>query len=219
MTVLLVLFVFLGFALADWIVSRGKVPSVAKAQAVPAAGELVVDGCKIAKDVRYHPGHAWCLQERKHVERVGIDEFAAALAGPMDKIDLPKPGQWLRQGQKAWGFSRNGEKVEMVSPVEGEVMQVNTEVVKDPSLIRKDPYGLGWLLVVKVPDEESTTRNLLPTSLVPNWMRNAMEALYASQMQLVGATAADGGTLVEDPAAALPAPEWRKLAGQFFLTL
>ena len=106
----------------------------------------------------------------------------------------------------------------MVSPVEGEVLEVNSEVVKDPGLLRSDPYGKGWLMVVHVPDEENTGRNLLPKSLVPNWMRAAVEALYARQPQLVGATAADGGRPVNDLAAALPATEWRSLAGEFFLT-
>ncbi len=147
-----------------------------------------------------------------------MDEFAAALAGSIDKIELPKRGQWLRQGQKAWGFSRNGEKVEMVSPVEGEVMEINSAVVKDPSLLRQDPYGKGWLMLVNVPDEESTGRNLLPTNLVSNWMRSAMEALYGRQLQLVGATSADGGRLVNDPTAGMPGTEWREMASEFFLT-
>jgi glycine cleavage system H protein len=217
MTVVLVLVTFLIFVLADFIVSRGKAPHIAVEQS-PDLEPAILDGFAVSDKVRYHPGHAWCLQERKHLERVGIDEFAATLAGPIEKIELPKPGQWIRQGQKAWGFSRNGQKVEMVSPIEGEVIEVNSEVAKDPSLLRQDPYGRGWLLVVHVPDEESTGRNLLPASLVPNWMRSAVEALYARQPQLAGATAADGGRPVEDPIAGIADAEWSKLAGEFFLT-
>ena len=219
MTVVLVLVTFLIFALLDYILSRGKLPQIAVAESTqPGLEPALVDGFKLSDKVRYHPGHAWCLRERKHLERVGVDEFAVTLAGPVDKIELPKPGQWIRQGQKAWAFSRNGEKVEMVSPVEGEVLEVNTEVAKDPSILRSDPYGRGWLMVVHVPDEESTTRNLLPASVVPNWLRSAVEALYARQPQLAGATAADGGLPVENLTAALPGVEWRKLAGEFFLT-
>lgn len=219
MTVILVLVTFLIFAVVDYLVSRGRVPQVA-VEATPKPGVLpgIVDGFSVSDKVRYHPGHAWCLQERKHLERVGVDQFAATVAGPIEKIELPRPGQWIRQGQKAWVFSRNGEKVEMVSPVEGEVVEVNTEVAKDPSLLRKDPFGRGWLMVVHVPDEENTGRNLLPASLVRNWMRSAVETLYARQPQFAGATAADGGLPVEDLTAALPGIEWRKLAGEFFLT-
>jgi len=219
MTVVLVLITFLIFALVDYILSRGKVPQVAVEETPkPGLVPAFVDGFTVSDKVRYHPGHAWCMQERKHLERVGVDEFAAALAGAVDKIELPRPGQWIRQGQKAWAFSRNGEKVEMVSPIEGEVIEVNSDVAKDPSLLRKDPYGRGWLMIVHVPDEENTGRNLLPASLVPNWMRSAAEALYARQPQFAGATAADGGRPVDDLTAALPGLEWRKLAGEFFLT-
>ena len=72
---------------------------------------------------------------------------------------------------------------------------------------------------MNVPDELNTSRNLLPSNLVPSWMRTAMEALYASQMQLVGATSADGGQLVQDPTAGLRSADWRRLASESFLTL
>jgi len=219
MTVVLVLVTFLIFALVDYFLSRGKVPRLAvEATRAPATEPVIFDGFAVSGKVRYHPGHAWCLRERKHLERVGVDQFAANLAGSVEKIELPRPGQWIRQGQRAWAFSRNGEKVDMVSPVEGEVIEVNTEVAKDPSLLRQDPYGRGWLFMVHVPDEENTARNLLPVSLVGNWMRSAVEALYARQPQFAGATAADGGRPVEDLIAALPGLEWRKMAREFFLT-
>jgi hypothetical protein len=73
-------------------------------------------------------------------------------------------------------------------------------------------------MTVHVPDEENTTRNLLPARLVPLWMRNAAEALYASQPQLAGATAADGGRPSPDLANALGNAQWEKLTREFFLT-
>jgi hypothetical protein len=90
-------------------------------------------------------------------------------------------------------FIRDGQKTEMVSPTEGEVMAVNAEVVGNPALLRQDPYGKGWLLSVHVPDEENTGRNLVPSMLVGEWMREAVERLYGRQPALAGAVAADGG--------------------------
>ena len=136
--------------------------------------------------------------------RVGADEFAAALVGKIEKIELPKPGQWIRQGQKVISFFRDGQKTEMVSPTEGEVMAVNSDVLENPTLLRQDPYGKGWLVSVHVPDEENTTRNLIPRMLVGEWMREAVERLYARQPALAGAVAADGGRPAEDLMAALP---------------
>jgi len=137
--------------------------------------------------------------------------------GKLERIELPRPGSWLRQGQRALTFYRDGEKTQMVSPTEGEVTEVNVEALKDPSLLRKDPYGRGWLLVVHAPDEETVARNLIPRSMVQSWMREAVERLYARQPQLAGAVAADGGRPAEDLFAALADASWKQLTEEFFL--
>src|SRR5579871_1763126 len=190
MTVLLVLVTFSIFILLDWVINRRKAPQVAVAPAHTASPSLqpsYVEGFLVPEQLSYHPGHAWALQERRNLVRVGADEFAAALLGRVERIELPKPGQWLRQGQKSWSFFRDGEKTEMVSPTEGEVVEINPEVAANPELLRNDPYGKGWLALIHVPDEESTSRNLVPRGMVRTWMREAVGRLYARQPQLAGA--------------------------------
>ena len=220
MTVLLVLFTFAAFAILDYALNRNPV-STAKplAKTVPRmAGPSYVEGFEMAEGVRYHPGHTWLLRERQHLARVGADEFAARLAGKISKIELPKPGQWIRQGQVAWTLYRNGERTSMVSPIEGEVVEVNPDVLNDPSLLRQEPYGKGWLMTVHVPDEEGTWRNLLPPNMVRNWMKDAVARLYVRQPALAGAAAADGGRAVEDLLAGIPGAEWHRITAEFFLT-
>ena len=221
MAVILVLCTFLVFIVIDTILSRRKasLPVAVRAEAPPAEpAESFVEGFLVPSQLRYHPGHSWLLRERKNVMRVGVDEFAAALLGKIEKLELPKPGHWVRQGQRALGFLRGDQKAEMVSPIEGEVVEVNPDVLNDPSLLRKDPYGKGWLMTVFVPDEESTGRNLLPTNLVRGWMREAVERLYSMQPEMAGAVAADGGRPAEDLSLAFPDKPWSELTGEFFLT-
>ena len=131
---------------------------------------------------------------------------------------MPKPGTWIRQGQNVLSFYRDGRKTEMVSPTEGEVMEVNSELLTNPSILRDDPYGKGWLVSVHVPDEENTGRNLVPKGLVREWMSDAVERLYARQPALAGAVAADGGRPAEDLLSALPDADWKQITGEFFLT-
>lgn len=223
MTVLLVLATFLVFIVLDHLLNRHKALSTVSAEvherAVPALfGGDYVDGFLVPEHVGYHPGHSWLVRERKNVGRVGADEFAAAVAGKLAKIELPKPGQWIRQGQKVVSLYRDGQKTEMVSPTEGEVLEINAEVVDNPALLRQDPYGKGWLLSIHVPDEENTARNLVPKALVREWMRNAVERVYALQPALAGAVAADGGRPADDLLAAVPGANWKKVTGEFFLT-
>jgi glycine cleavage system H lipoate-binding protein len=219
MTVLFVLTMFLVFALVDWVLSRGKAEAT---EAVAAAGPAWSDtesvyGFHVPEKLRYHPGHGWVMRERKNIVRVGIDDFAAHLAGKVSAIELPKPGQWLRQGQRAWKLFRNDQTSEMVSPIEGEVLEINHDVLKDPALLRTDPYGQGWLMTLHVPDEEGTSRNFIPRDLVRGWMETVAEKLYARQPALAGAVAADPGRPVEDIAEALEEKDWTALTGEFFL--
>jgi glycine cleavage system H protein len=221
MTVLLVLVTFLIFIVLDWALNRGKAVQTAAAPsraASPASAPAYVEGFLVPEQMTYHPGHSWVVHERRGVVRVGVDEFAAALLGAAEKVDLPKPGQWIRQGQKAWGFQRQGQKAEMVSPTEGEVLEINAEVLRDPSLLRTDPYGKGWLATMHVPDEESTCRNMVPKPLVRRWMHESVERLYGLQPRLAGAVAADGGRPTGDLLAEVPDADWKQITSEFFLT-
>ena len=127
MTVLLVLGTFLVFIALDYLLNRRKAIHTVLVEAhTPAAAERFgsdyVDGFLVPQSVSYHSGHSWLVRERQNVVRMGADEFAAALVGKVEKIELPKPGQWIRQGQKVLSFYRDGVKTEMVSPTEGEVV-------------------------------------------------------------------------------------------------
>jgi len=222
MTVLLVLATFLVFIVLDYFLNRRKaletVPVAPPKAAQPALGDDYVDGFLVPQTVSYHAGHCWLVRERKNIARVGADEFAAALLGKIEKIELPKPGQWIRQGQKVLSFYRDGVKTEMISPTEGEVKEVNAEIINNPAVLRQDPYGRGWLLSLHVPDEENTGRNLVPKGLVREWMRDAIERLYACQPAFAGAVAADGGRPADDLLAGVPDANWKSTTAEFFLT-
>ncbi len=221
MTVILVLSTFVVFILIDFLLSRKKaVQTESAAETAPSAewDPNYVEGFLVPERFQYHPGHSWVMKERKKLARVGADEFAAALMGRIERIELPKPGTWIRQGQRVFAFFRDGEKTEMLSPTEGEVIEVNAELAKDPSLLRRDPYGAGWLAMVHVPEEETVSHNMIPLTMVRSWMRDAVERLYALQPQLAGAVAADGGRPAEDVFAALPGAAWGEVTAEFFLT-
>ena len=222
MTVILVLMIFAVFISIDYLRNRNKAPQIAMEEAPLATAPVqlgaLVEGFHMPERLRFHTGHGWALRERSRLARVGVDEFGAALLGGVDRIELPKPGHWLRQGQKAWTFFRNGEKTEMVSPVEGEVVEVNPDVLKNPALLRNDPYGRGWLMAVHVPDEENVMRNLLPVHLVKEWIRDCAEKLFAKQPQLAGPVMADGGRPIESLTTGLPGTSWKEITQEFFLS-
>ena len=137
MTVLLVLMMFAIFLTIDFFYAKAKRPVLAVAPAkskqagtAPRLQPSLVGGFEVPDNLRYHPGHTWALSESPNLVRIGIDDFASKLTGKIEKIALPQRGQWIRQGQKVWSIVRNGVKVDMVSPIEGSVADINEAVVE-----------------------------------------------------------------------------------------
>src|SRR6202158_2860532 len=184
MTVLLVLFTFATFLLIDHYRPRRAIvrqPALQVAastrDAAPRLKPALVGGFEVPENLRYHPGHTWVLSESPSLVRVGMDDFASKLTGKLENITLPQRGQWIRQGQKMCTVHRDGCSVDMVSPMEGSVSDINEAVVRDPELALRDPYGDGWLLTVQAPDAKTSFRNLLGGALARWWTEESANRL------------------------------------------
>jgi glycine cleavage system H protein len=226
MTVLLVLATFAIFLTIDHFYSKAKHPAIQVAPALsrthvavaPDARPNLIGGFSVPNNLRYHPGHTWALSESPNLVRIGMDDFATKLAGKVEQVNLPQRGQWIRQGQKVWSLVRNGVKIDMVSPIEGSVADVNDAVASDPSRIGKDPYGEGWLVTVQSPDSKTNFRNLLGGALARWWTEESSMRLQRLMPSALGALAQDGGVALDDVAATLPDEQWVKVTREFFLT-
>jgi glycine cleavage system H protein len=220
MTVLLVLVTFIVFLTIDYFLSRKRaaVPAAEAGVEMPQLRPAVVAGFALPENLRYHPGHTWALAEGTEKVRMGMDDFAARLVGKIARLELPKRGQWVRQGQKLATVTRDGVTAELVAPVEGMVTDVNDAVLANPEMARRDPYGEGWLVAVHSPDSKLNFRNLLGGNVARRWMQEAVERLTARMPALAGAVAQDGGLAMDDLAAHLPDADWQELAREFLLS-
>jgi len=222
MTVIMVLLTFAIFLLIDY--ARGQklakhpVVRALPGKAAPRVVPALVAGFQVPENVRYHTGHTWALSESRDLVRVGMDDFASKLVGKIESIALPQRGRWVRQGQKIWTIVRDGKSVDMVSPIEGTVTDINESAIKRPELARQDPYGEGWLLKVQAPDAKINFRNLLGGALARVWMEESALRLQARMPMAVGALAQDGGVAVDDLTAHLPDEDWATLTKEFFLS-
>jgi len=224
MTVILVLLTFGIFLAIDYVrtqkqVAKQPVLEVAPREVAPRMVPALVAGFQVPENLRYHAGHAWALSESPDLVRVGMDDFASKLVGKIDNIALPQRGRWVRQGQKIWTIFRDGKSVDMVSPIEGTVSDINEAVMKDPELARKDPYGEGWLVTVQAPDAKTNFRNLLGGMLARVWTEeSALRLRKRMPIAMASALAQDGGVAVDDITAHLPDQDWATLTKEFFLS-
>ena len=223
MTVILVLLTFVTFLLIDHFYSRKRTVAIletspAKREGLPRAQPSLVGGFQVPENLRYHPGHTWALSESPSLVRVGMDDFASKLTGKIDRITLPQRGQWLRQGQKICTVQRDGNAVDMLSPIEGSVADINEVLAQDPKLALRDPYGEGWLVTVQSPDAKTNFRNLLGGALARWWTEESASRLQRKMPMALGALAQDGGVAVDNVTAHIPGQDWVQIAKEFFLS-
>lgn len=220
MAVILVLLTFITFLLIDHFYSlkRGVVLTQARVAEAPRRASSIVGGFNIPDSLRYHPGHTWALSESPNLVRVGMDDFASKLAGKVEAITLPQRGQWLRQGQKVCTLHRDGAAVDMLSPIEGVVANVNDALAENPDVVGRDPYGEGWLVTVQSPDAKINFRNLLSGTLARWWTEESASRLRAKIPAMAGALAQDGGVAVDYVSDLIPDKDWGALTKEFFLS-
>jgi len=166
----------------------------------------------------FHPGHTWVMDEGHQNARVGIDAFAGNLFGKVDSIQVTDLNRWLRQGQPLCTITREGRSVELLSPIEGVLVSINHEVLKNPNLIVDDPYKNGWLCAVKAPEMTTNVKNLLQGPVVLPWMQNSLARIGAMVQQLTPALAQDGGLPVKGLLFQVDNATQHELIHEFFLT-
>jgi glycine cleavage system H protein len=191
---------------------------VAPSKMVAAPIMLQSAGFEVPQGYCFHPGHTWARDEGHRDARVGIDAFAGNLFGKIDAIELAGLNRWIRQGQKLCTVKREGQSVELLSPVEGVLVSANHEVLKNPNLIVEDPYKNGWLCVIKAPELAINAKNLLQGTVVSAWMQNCATRARAMLQQLTPVLAQDGGLPVKGVFFQVDAGVQRQLAKEFFLT-
>jgi glycine cleavage system H lipoate-binding protein len=224
MTVLLVILMFAAFVALDYLVGARREARQAvrlarsTAAALPAPEPVWVAGYQLPEALHYHQGHTWARVLDPTTVLVGMDDFARKLIGPATRVRLPATGVWVRQGEKGMRIHTDGRAADLISPVEGEVVEVNRRLREQPELAVDDPYGRGWMMKVRVGDMSANFRNLMSGSLARRWIQDASEALEVRLMALSGSVLQDGGARVEDYARHLEAEDWKRLVGEFLLT-
>jgi len=191
---------------------------VAPSRVLAAPIMLKGTGFEVPRGYGFHPGHTWVLDEGHQNARVGIDAFATNLFGKIDSIEMAALNRWVRQGQKLCTVKREGRSIDLLSPVEGVLVSVNHEVVKNPNLVVEDPYKNGWLCVIKAPELATNNKNLLQGAIVTAWMQNSIARLGARLQQLSPALAQDGGLPMKGLLFQIDASAQQELAQEFFLT-
>lgn len=175
-----------------------------------------VDGYLLPEGHFFHMGHAWARIEAGGRIRIGLDDFSMRVFGPADNLDLPLTGEEVKFSQVGLAFKRMGKLASVLSPISGVVTAVNYQTVKDPTLVKEEPYNEGWLMVLDPVDMKKNLKDLLYGKESTEWVHAEHQKLV-EMVSEVGMTYADGG-VIDDVVGNLPDLEWNKLTQAFLRT-
>jgi glycine cleavage system H protein len=209
----------IGFLLAltpFWRILR--VPARTGIEAVRRAMASVAQWFSLPEGLFYHQGHSWLMPQGAELVKVGVDDFAQKLVGRSNKISLPRVGSRIEQGEVGWKLDIGKKNINMLSPVSGSVVAVNKDIATNPDLLNQDPYGKGWLMMVKPDNKRATVKNLLTGKVATAWMDKTADELREKMGSELGTVYQDGGLPVSGIAKALSPDAWDKIASEFLLT-
>jgi len=105
----------------------------------------------VPADLRYTREHEWAKIEGDRA-RVGITAFAQEQLGDVVFVELPKVGARV-SAMQTFGVVESVKAVsDLYAPLSGEVLETNADLTKRPETVNADPYGQGWMIVVKLAD-------------------------------------------------------------------
>ncbi|MBN1884073.1 MAG: glycine cleavage system protein GcvH [Candidatus Krumholzibacteriota bacterium] len=103
------------------------------------------------EDCKYTKEHEWVFVEGD-VAAIGISEYATGELGDIVYIELPEVGTSVKQMDPIGTIEAVKTVAELFSPVSGEVVEVNEEIVNAPEIVNKSPYEDGWFIKIRMTD-------------------------------------------------------------------
>lgn len=96
--------------------------------------------------------HEW-LRVEGGIATVGITDYAQEQLGDLVFVDLPEAGKRMKKGDVAVVVESVKAASDVYAPVDGEIVEANTALSGDPSLVNSAATGDGWLWKMKLADE------------------------------------------------------------------
>lgn len=99
------------------------------------------------ENVKYSSDHEWVRVEGNEAY-VGITDFAQDELGEIVYVDVTTEGDILEQGEVFGSIEAVKTVSDLMMPVGGEVLEINSKLDDAPELVNKDPFGEGWIIKI-----------------------------------------------------------------------
>jgi glycine cleavage system H protein len=103
----------------------------------------------VPDDLLYTDTHEWIKREGENV-RIGVTDHAQSELTDVVYVELPKMDRQANAKEAIAVVESVKAASDIYAPVKGTVVEINKALEADPALINREPYGQGWIFVLKV---------------------------------------------------------------------
>jgi glycine cleavage system H protein len=103
-------------------------------------------------ELKYNTEHTWLKLEAGGLGRVGITQYAQQQLKDVVFVGLPETGTTVVHMEPFGVIESVKATNDLYSPASGEVVEANHALESEPGLVNQDPYGKGWMIVIRISD-------------------------------------------------------------------
>lgn len=103
----------------------------------------------ILDELRYSEEHLWIRHEDNHTVTLGMTDYAQSQLGDLCYVELPNEGDEIAYCEPFGSVECANLVADLYAPLCGRVLEVNQEVLHDPTVVNTSPYGNGWMIRAK----------------------------------------------------------------------
>ncbi|MBN1387230.1 MAG: glycine cleavage system protein H [Bacteroidales bacterium] len=172
---------------------------------------------RIPKGLFYSRNHVWAHLERSGNASLGLDDLLLHITGEVELKNFKNPGERVRRGDLIAEVTRDGNELRIMSPISGEIKDVNDVVRYEPALLNEDPYNRGWLYKIKPEKWIDETKDLVMAENARAWSEKELlkfkdflaHSLAEHSPETSRVLLQEGGELTDHPLSGMPAEVWK----------
>jgi glycine cleavage system H protein len=192
--------------------------NIQKALGILSAGIL-----RIPFGIFHSRNHTWAFLEKSGNAKVGLDDLLLHFTGEVKFNKLKTPGNFINKGELLADIVQDGKLLQLYSPISGRITKTNTMLYDHPEVLNEDPYGKGWVYMIKPSEWISDTSSCYLAEEAVNWSKSELDRFkdflavsmkkYSPETSMV--ILQDGGELCDKPLSELPDKVWQDFQKSF----
>lgn len=169
-------------------------------------------------------GHCWVGLNEDGTVKVGLDDFAKKMIGPIDDIEYPNVGRKIKKGEPLFTIKKGVRTIPLISPISGKIVKVNTTLMNSLDVLEITSYNKNWICMIDTDNIDAEVKDLKIGKAAMAFFQDEIKDCHsqfkslADQRKKEQKMAGDNG-LFFGKIEKLTDTEWNKIIKQFFAKL